>query len=63
MPRWLTDQLYSQKIQPLLANISTSVIASSIGVSRCYAGNIRKGRFRPHPRHWEALANLVEVSV
>jgi hypothetical protein len=61
-PRWLTDQLYSQKIQPLLANISTSLIASTIGVSRCYAGNIRKGRFRPHPMHWQALAELAGVS-
>jgi CRISPR associated protein Cas1 len=61
-PRWLTDQLYCQKIQPLFANISTSVIASSIGVSRCYAGNIRKGRFRPHPRHWLALAQLAGIA-
>ncbi len=60
-PRWLTDQVYSQKIQPLLASISASVIASSIGVSRCYASNIRKGRFRPHPRHWLALAQLAGV--
>jgi CRISPR-associated endonuclease Cas1 len=62
-PAWLTDEVYSDKIQPLLANISTSVIASSIGVSRCYAGNIRKGRFRPHPRHWLGLAELAGISV
>jgi CRISPR-associated endonuclease Cas1 len=58
-PAWLTDQVYAEKIQPLLANMSNSRIAASMGVSRCYASNIRKGRYRPHPRHWQALAQLV----
>ena len=35
-------------------------IASRIEVSRCYAGRIRRG-YRPHPRHWQALAGLVGV--
>jgi CRISPR-associated endonuclease Cas1 len=61
-PRWLTDKVYSEKIQPLLARISSSAIASAIGVSRCYAGQIRKGRHRTHPRHWQSLAGLVGVS-
>ena len=56
-PAWLTDQLYSEKIQPLLAGISSSAIASRIGVSRWYAGKVRRG-YRPHPRHFEALATL-----
>jgi hypothetical protein len=53
--------LFSQKVQPLLASVSTSVIRSRIGVSRWYAGRIRQG-YRPHPRHWRALAELVRVS-
>jgi len=57
-PAWLTSEVFSQQIQPLLANISTSAIRSRIGVSRWYAGKIRRG-YRPHPRHWEALAQLV----
>ncbi len=57
-PAWLTPELFSQKIQPLLANASTSAIRSSIGVSRWYASRIRQG-YRPHPRHWQALAQLV----
>ena len=61
-PSWLTPKLFWQKIQPLLSNIPTSIIRSSIGVSRWYAGNIRKG-YRPHPRHWEALARLVGMSI
>jgi hypothetical protein len=60
-PTWLTSEVYTQKIQPVLAKLSTSVIGSRIGVSRAYAGRIRDG-YRPHPRHWQALAELVSVS-
>jgi CRISPR-associated endonuclease Cas1 len=57
-PAWLTREVFSQQIQPLLFGVSTSIIRSGIGVSRCYAGRIRQG-YRPHPRHWRALAKLV----
>ena len=50
-PGWLTSELFSQKIQPKLSDVATSVIRSSIGVSRWYASRIRQG-YRPHPRHW-----------
>jgi CRISPR-associated endonuclease Cas1 len=60
-PAWLTSEAFSQQIQPLLASISTSEIRSRIGVSRWYAGRIRQG-YRPHPRHWRALAELVGAS-
>jgi len=60
-PAWLTQELFEQKIQPLLANVSMSVIRSSIGVSKWYASKIRKG-YRPNPRHWKALAELAGVS-
>jgi hypothetical protein len=60
-PAWLTAEVYSQKIQPLLAAMSASTIASRIGVSRWYAGRIKEG-YRPHPRHWRVLARLVGLS-
>jgi CRISPR-associated endonuclease Cas1 len=60
-PKWLTEKLYSEKVQPLLAAISPSAIARQISVSRWYAGRIREG-YRPHPRHWQALAELVGLS-
>jgi hypothetical protein len=60
-PPWLTQELFEQKIQPLLANISMSVIRSSLGVSKWYASKIRKG-YRPHPRRWLALAELAGLS-
>jgi CRISPR-associated endonuclease Cas1 len=60
-PSSLTPEAYTEKIQPLLAHVSASAIASEIGVSRWYAGRIREG-YRPHPMHWEALALLVDLS-
>jgi hypothetical protein len=60
-PAWLTSEVFSQQIQPLLADIPAAAIRSRIGVSRWYAGKIRQGH-RPHPRHWQALAKLVGVS-
>ncbi len=61
-PAWLTKKFYSEKVQPLLAAISASAIARQISVSRWYAGRIREG-YRPHPRHWAALAELVDVAL
>ncbi len=60
-PGWLTGEMYSHKVQPLLATFSTSAIRSQIEVSRWYASRIRQG-YRPHPRHWQALAELVGLS-
>jgi len=56
-PAWLTGKYYSEKVQPVLAAMSASTIARTISVSRWYAGRIREG-YRPHPRHWQALAKL-----
>jgi CRISPR-associated endonuclease Cas1 len=60
-PDWLTDEMYANQIQPRLRDASLSEIASAIGVSILYASDIRRGRRRPHPRHWQALAGLVRV--
>jgi CRISPR-associated endonuclease Cas1 len=60
-PTWLTEQVFSANIQPALAQASASAIAKRIGVSRWYAGRIREG-YRPHPRHWMALAELAGVT-
>jgi hypothetical protein len=59
-PKWLTEEFFSEKIQPLLTDFSNSTIASKIDVSRWYAGQIRQG-YRPHPRHWQILAQLVGI--
>src|SRR5215472_16243059 len=52
-PAWLTEEAYRQKIQPLLGDIKTATIASTLGVTWAYASNIRKGKNLPHVRHWQ----------
>jgi CRISPR associated protein Cas1 len=61
LPAWLTEEVYANKIQPLLKDIANPVIMSALGVSVTYAVAIRAGRRRPHPRHWVPLARLVDV--
>lgn len=61
-PQWLTEEAYTNQIQPRLVSATLSEIASAIGVSIPYASDIRRGRRRPpHPRHWKVLAELVGV--
>jgi hypothetical protein len=62
LPDWLTEKFYRQEIQPRLARITVPAIASALELSQPYAAKIRAGRQLPHPRHWEALARLVELS-
>jgi CRISPR-associated endonuclease Cas1 len=61
-PPSLTEDVYVTRIQPLLARATTSAIRFALGVSRGYAADIRRGKRRPHPRHWQALARLVGIS-
>jgi uncharacterized Zn finger protein (UPF0148 family) len=61
-PSWLTEQFYSEQIQPRLGAVEVKAIAASLDISVTYASYIRAGRRRPHPRHWGKLADLTEVS-
>ena len=60
-PAWLTEDSYVQKIQPRLSAVTIATISTTLGVSESYAADIRAGRHRPHPRHWQALAKLAGV--
>jgi hypothetical protein len=51
-----------QHIQPRLATINVSKLASALGVSKPYAADIRAGRRLPHERHWVTLAKLTGFS-
>ncbi|MFZ0139194.1 MAG: CRISPR-associated endonuclease Cas1 [Candidatus Sulfotelmatobacter sp.] len=62
LPPWLDEEVYTHKIQPLLAGVANPVIMSALGVSVTYSVAIRAGRRRPHQRHWLKLAELVGVS-
>jgi CRISPR-associated endonuclease Cas1 len=55
----VSDEMYRKEIQPRLASITIAKIASTLGVSEPYATDIRSGRRRPHPRHWQELAKIV----
>jgi hypothetical protein len=61
-PDWLDERTYREKIQPHLAKFPVSAISSVLGLSGPYATDIRAGKRRPHPRHWLALARLVDIS-
>jgi CRISPR-associated endonuclease Cas1 len=52
-------KMYEREIQPRLSKISISAIATALCVSWSYAADIRKGKRRPHARHWGKLAQLV----
>jgi hypothetical protein len=58
---WLTEKVYRERIQPALRRITVSAIATALNISLPHATQIRAGRCRPHPRHWQALAGLVGV--
>jgi CRISPR-associated endonuclease Cas1 len=60
-PSWLTEDFYATNIQPRLDRATLSQIASALGVSIPYASDIRRGRRKPHPRHWQILAGLAGI--
>jgi CRISPR/Cas system-associated endonuclease Cas1 len=57
-PVWPNENEYVRDIQPRLASVTISKISLTLGVCESYAADIRAGRYRPHPRHWQALAEL-----
>jgi ribosomal protein L32 len=59
---WPDEDTYVRQIQPRLASVTISVMASTLGVSESYAADIRAGRHRPHPRHWQMLEKLAGIS-
>lgn len=46
-----------------LKRLTNAAITSAIAVSLYYAAGIRRGRRRPHPRHWMALAQMCGVEL
>jgi len=54
----ISDEVYRKEIQPRLADVTIPTIMSALNVCASYAADIRRGRRRPHARHWEKLARL-----
>jgi CRISPR-associated endonuclease Cas1 len=61
-PAWPNENTYVREIQPRLAAVTISALSSTLRVSESYAADIRAGRHRPHPRHWQTLAQLAGMS-
>jgi len=59
----VSDEVYRNEIQPRLAGVTIPTIMSALNICASYAADIRRGRRRPHARHWDKLARLVGVSV
>jgi CRISPR-associated endonuclease Cas1 len=57
----IDEKTFDTKIQPQLRRLTNAAVASAICVSLYYAAEIRRGRRRPHPRHWSSLAKLVRL--
>jgi CRISPR-associated endonuclease Cas1 len=63
LPTWLDEKYYLTEIQPHLPRITLSVLASKLDISIPYAVEVRSAKRVPHRRHWQALAQLVGVSL
>ncbi len=57
-PSCPSEKTYIEEIQPRLSTVTIAKIASTLGISEPYAAGVRAGKYRPHPRHWWALAGL-----
>jgi CRISPR-associated endonuclease Cas1 len=60
-PAWLDEKTYMSEIRPRLSSVTISALSLALGVCESYAADIRAGRRHPHPRHWQALARLVNA--
>ena len=55
----ISEEVYKSQIQPNLMGMTVISIQTALQVSIVYASHIRRGMRTPHPRHWQALFNLV----
>jgi len=62
LPSWLSRDVYVKQVQPALASVAKSQIRAALGVNEPYSSAIQTGKCVPHPRHWQALAQLGGVS-
>jgi len=63
VPQAADEEWYRKVIAPQLATLTLPAIAKATGVSTSAASKWRAGRAVPHPRHWAALATLVEAGI
>jgi CRISPR-associated protein Cas1 len=61
LPEWLTDEVYTNQIQPALHRFSKKQIAEALGVNVSFVYKIVNRGEIPHKRHWVKLAELMGV--
>lgn len=61
LPSWLDEDFYRREILPRLSEFTVKKIRIALDVSHPYATLIKRGDKIPHPRHWVALAKLLEI--
>ena len=61
LPTWLTADVFTRRVAPALQTLRTAAVARSLGSTVAYAALVRQGAKTPHPRHWQALANLAGI--
>jgi hypothetical protein len=49
-----------EEIAPGVATLSLKQIMAATGHAVSFSSQIKRGNFRPHPRHWKALREVVE---
>jgi CRISPR-associated endonuclease Cas1 len=53
-------EVFRREILPKLAGVPLSRMVKATGLSKLYCSLIRRGVYVPHPRHWEALRNVLD---
>jgi hypothetical protein len=56
----ISAQVFTDAVLPALEALPLSALASATGLSISACSRIRSGKLSPHPRHWDALAFLVQ---
>jgi CRISPR-associated endonuclease Cas1 len=59
----ITEQQLNEEVLPRLAGVPLSQLERATGLSNSSCSRIRSGRMTPHPRHWDALAELTTSKV
>ena len=52
---------FTSEILPILQGVTAGEMAGATGLSRPYCSMIKRGAYVPHPRHWSALATLIDA--
>jgi len=56
----ITEQELRDRVLPALSAVSLTLMQQATGLSNSSCSRIRRGLMSPHPRHWQALADLVQ---